>query len=101
SSWTATSTLFPYTTLFRSRDEGSLNGVYLKLRPQSPWLLNFGDMFRIGQEIIKLEALEQQPPGSDGVERLGSPRDGYVGRLALRSEEHTSELQSRENIVCR
>src|SRR5690606_19975457 len=65
------------------RDEGSLNGVYLKLRPQSPWLLAFGDMFRIGQEIIKLEALEVQPVGSDGVERLGSPRDGYVGRLAL------------------
>lgn len=65
------------------RDEGSLNGVYLKLRPQMPWLLKFGDLFRIGQEIIKLEALENQPPGADGVERLGSPRDGYVGRLAL------------------
>lgn len=65
------------------RDEGSLNGVYLKLRPQAPWMLKFGDLFRIGQEIIKLEALENQPPGADGVERLGSPRDGYVGRLAL------------------
>ncbi len=65
------------------RDEGSLNGVYLKLRPQAPWMLKFGDLFRIGQEIIKLEALELQPPGPDGVERLGSPRDGYVGRLAL------------------
>ncbi len=65
------------------RDEGSLNGVYLKLRPQMPWLLKFGDLFRIGQEIIKLEALELQVPGPDGVERLGSPRDGYVGRLAL------------------
>lgn len=65
------------------RDEGSLNGIYLKLRPQAPWMLKFGDLFRIGQEIIKLEALELQPPGPDGVERLGSPRDGYVGRLAL------------------
>jgi pSer/pThr/pTyr-binding forkhead associated (FHA) protein len=65
------------------RDEGSLNGVYLKLRPQTPWLLKFNDLFRIGQEIIKLEALDNQPPGADGVERLGSPRDGYVGRLAL------------------
>lgn len=65
------------------RDEGSLNGVYLRLRPQSPWLLKFGDMFRIGQEIIKLEALEGQSPGPDGVVRLGSPREGYVGRLAL------------------
>jgi pSer/pThr/pTyr-binding forkhead associated (FHA) protein len=65
------------------RDEGSLNGVYLKLRPQVPWPLNFGDVFRIGQEIIKLEALESQPPPQDGVERLGSPKDGFVGRLAL------------------
>lgn len=65
------------------RDEGSLNGVYLKLKPQTPWLLKFGDLFRIGQEIIKLEALEVHPAGPDGVERLGSPRDGYVGRLAL------------------
>jgi len=65
------------------RDEGSLNGVYLKVRPQVPWALNFGDIFRIGQEIIRLEALETTGPSPDGVERLGSPRDGYVGRLAL------------------
>lgn len=65
------------------RDENSLNGVYLKLKPQVPWSLRFGDIFRIGQEIIKLEALESQPVGADGVERLGSPRDGFVGRLAL------------------
>jgi pSer/pThr/pTyr-binding forkhead associated (FHA) protein len=65
------------------RDEGSLNGVYLKLKPQVPWPLNFGDVFRIGQEIIKLEALDNQPAPRDGVERLGSPRDGFVGRLAL------------------
>ncbi len=65
------------------RDEGSLNGVYLKLRPQAPWPLDFGDVFRIGQEIIRVEALEGQPMSNDGVERLGSPSDGYVARLAL------------------
>lgn len=65
------------------RDEGSLNGVYLKLKPESPWPLNYGDIFRIGQEIVKLEPLEGQPPTADGVERLGSPKDGFVGRLAL------------------
>src|SRR5690606_41459898 len=27
--------------------------------------------------------------------------DTYVGRVHFRSEEHTSELQSRENLVCR
>jgi pSer/pThr/pTyr-binding forkhead associated (FHA) protein len=65
------------------RDEGSLNGVYLKLKPEVPWPLNFGDILRIGQEIVKLEALDGQPPTADAVERLGSPKDGFVGRLAL------------------
>src|SRR5690606_41295418 len=29
------------------------------------------------------------------------PREAQRGRIRLRSEEHTSELQSRENLVCR
>jgi hypothetical protein len=41
------------------------------------------DMFRIGQEIIKYEPLTSQPVGADGVQRLGSPSKGYVGRIAL------------------
>jgi pSer/pThr/pTyr-binding forkhead associated (FHA) protein len=65
------------------RDEGSLNGVYVKLKPDAPWPLNFGDVFRIGQEIIRFERLEPQPPTADGVERLGSPAKGFIGRLAL------------------
>jgi len=65
------------------KDAGSLNGVYLRLRPQEPWPLEFGDMFRIGQEIVRLEELAQQPPTADGVRRFGSPSKGYVGRLAL------------------
>jgi pSer/pThr/pTyr-binding forkhead associated (FHA) protein len=65
------------------RDEGSLNGVYLKLKPQIPWALDHGDIFRIGQEIIRLEPLEAPPAPADGVDRLGSPKDGYLGRLAL------------------
>jgi pSer/pThr/pTyr-binding forkhead associated (FHA) protein len=65
------------------KDAGSLNGVYLKLRPQEPWPLEFGDVFRIGQEIIRFEELVQQPLSADGVRRFGSPSKGYVGRLAL------------------
>src|SRR5690606_41896657 len=34
-------------------------------------------------------------------ERLKAERDRTAQRLARRSEEHTSELQSRENLVCR
>jgi pSer/pThr/pTyr-binding forkhead associated (FHA) protein len=40
-------------------------------------------MFRIGQEIIKFEPLAPAPASPDGVERLGSPAKGYVGRIAL------------------
>jgi pSer/pThr/pTyr-binding forkhead associated (FHA) protein len=65
------------------RDAGSLNGVYLKLKPHEPCTLEFGDVFRIGQEIIRFEELVQQPPTADGVRRFGSPAKGYVGRLAL------------------
>ena len=39
-------------------DARSLNGVYLKIRPNTPWPLRFGDIFRIGQEILRLEKLE-------------------------------------------
>src|SRR5690606_40736354 len=69
----STSTLFPYTTLFRSQVfAGSAD-----LQPQlsrSPHL----------QPRRPLH-----PEGADAVE------------LSHRSEEHTSELQSRENLVCR
>jgi len=65
------------------KDEGSLNGVYLKLKPNDPWALEFGDIMRIGQEIIRLEALVGQGQSPDGVERFGSPARGYIGRLAL------------------
>src|SRR2546427_7464926 len=58
------STLFPYTTLFRSRGEGA------------------PDRAQAGKEILSL------------AHRL--PR-----RAQARSEEHTSELQSQSNLVCR
>lgn len=65
------------------KDEGSLNGVYKKLRRDEPVILKPGDIFRIGQEIIRFEALAPAPPAPDGVERLGSPAKGYIGRIAL------------------
>jgi pSer/pThr/pTyr-binding forkhead associated (FHA) protein len=65
------------------KDEGSLNGVYKKLARDVPVELRPNDVFRIGQEIIKFEPLTTQPVSTDGVERLGAPRKGYVGRIAL------------------
>ncbi len=65
------------------KDENSLNGVYVKLKPNVPWPLAYTDVFRIGQEIVRYEELRGQGPSADGVERLGSPAKGYIGRLAL------------------
>src|SRR5436309_7425385 len=67
------STLFPYTTLFRSRLDPS--------------------------------AHRQHPPGESPGCLQSFPRSARGKRRPAfrfeRSEEHTSELQSRENLVCR
>ncbi len=65
------------------KDEGSLNGVYKKLGRDLPVELRPNDIFRIGQEIIKYEPFSTQPASADGVERLGAPSKGYIGRIAL------------------
>src|SRR5690606_41475273 len=83
------STLFPYTTLFRS---------------------NFKKRHRVDQKdlasgahVLHLHIPLPRGDGAAGENRsrakveLVDPLEG----VATRSEEHTSELQSRENLVCR
>ncbi|MEO7330462.1 MAG: FHA domain-containing protein, partial [Minicystis sp.] len=65
------------------KDEGSLNGVYKKLRRDEPVLINPTDIFRIGQELLRYEPLTPLPATADNVDRLGSPSKGYMGRIAL------------------
>jgi pSer/pThr/pTyr-binding forkhead associated (FHA) protein len=65
------------------RDESSLNGIYRKIGRDEPVELAFNDIFRIGQEILRVEALQPMAKSADGVERLGSPARGYVARIAL------------------
>src|SRR5690606_41749926 len=85
----------PYTTLFRSADTGCA----------------FNDLQAAGHDIENAQisddavddALAGQRQGA-GFQNLGFA--GLVGVVhddddAARSEEHTSELQSRENLVCR
>src|SRR2546422_4430731 len=56
-----------------------------------------------GADVIKIES----PPGVDPNEAMGGPREGpdmqnlHRNKRAMRSEEHTSELQSRLHLVCR
>src|SRR3712207_7082331 len=77
------STLFPYTTLFRSAG----NGVVLKPSPLA---------CLCGERIARVFARAGLPEGLLRVVHGGAS----TGR-ALRSEEHTSELQSRQYLVCR
>src|SRR5688572_32721723 len=80
------STLFPYTTLFRSArsEDGSLVVEYERvIRQQAPAELR-----------LRVKA------GSDGLARVTLPR-AYLEKVRVRSEEHTSELQSQSNLVCR
>jgi pSer/pThr/pTyr-binding forkhead associated (FHA) protein len=63
-------------------DEASLNGVYLRIAADTPTELRDRSIFRIGQEIIRFERLHAAP-SKDGVEWMGSPNPGFVGRICL------------------
>src|SRR2546430_11342752 len=77
------STLFPYTTLFRSR-----------IGPRS-----------VRRKHLKDRGVEVQPCGNvlswiAGYQRRVEPQQ-VTAAPHIRSEEHTSELQSQSNLVCR
>src|SRR5690348_17622868 len=78
------STLFPYTTLFRS----SCNNRYPIRRLTTPLVIHaaFDALVRGEQQVVEL------PPQIVGLE---------VDEGEFRSEEHTSELQSPVHLVCR
>src|SRR3712207_7240386 len=77
------STLFPYTTLFRSVRRGALDG-----EPRVDHVLGrLGVGVEERQVVVEVRVVARQP----------AAQQGGVGR----SEEHTSELQSRQYLVCR
>src|SRR5687768_18142489 len=93
-----TSTLFPYTTLFRSRQ-----APHLVLGHQSQALVEI--LLRIdGDEVARGDLADRR---ALRVTPLRDRADGDVAvcdrapKLVARSEEHTSELQSRLHLVCR
>src|SRR3712207_7940868 len=80
------STRFPYTTLFRS------HRAY--------------DLFDLLAGELQLAALVELADGAEDLDERGRlPQGGDAARdgaqLVGRSEEHTSELQSRQYLVCR
>src|SRR2546429_6035867 len=78
------STLFPYTTLFRSLIAGPLLAEHAD-HCMAAWVVSH-------HNLAELLALRQQP--ALAIEYLCEAHQG-------RSEEHTSELQSRLHLVCR
>lgn len=65
------------------RDEDTLNGIYWRVEADVPHELVDGGVFRIGQEIIRFQAIPAVERDSDGVERMGSPNPGFLGRISL------------------
>ncbi len=65
------------------RDTGSLNGIYRKLKRDMPVEIRPGEIFRMGQEVLRFESIAAPAPPHDGVDRLGAPSKGYIGRIAL------------------
>src|SRR5258708_30428962 len=84
------STLFPYTTLFRSRRDTKKLSPYV-------WIV----LFSSSQSSVCLSSAallsirSWARPSSLELTRVSSREEG------LRSEEHTSELQSPDHLVCR
>src|SRR2546430_12344202 len=76
------STLFPYTTLFRSVLGHGVDHPARNLRPART--------IEIGHRMTVMHACERRKAAADLFD---------AGKL--RSEEHTSELQSQSNLVCR
>src|SRR3712207_8533768 len=85
------STLFPFTTLFRSkpRDDAQQGRLAAAARAEQRGQLPGRD-----REVDVLE-------GDEVAEALADAGDLDAHDAVSRSEEHTSELQSRQYIVCR
>src|SRR3712207_7914037 len=81
------STLFPYTTLFRSLTVQ--RGVLDCFAMTGTAALNV-----LGSSTV-------QAPGDFGVSGIYAEQNSTISLGTLRSEEHTSELQSRQYLVCR
>src|SRR5207249_10165095 len=85
---TPRSTLFPYTTLFRS---GTQNFQSTWRRLRSPSRFERSGVLNIHRRTTPTESLW----------KVSVERSEKLIRRGCRSEEHTSELQSRFDIVCR
>src|SRR3712207_8149196 len=82
------SPLFPYTTLFRSREDD----------PALPYADELYSTDRLHEALGEADFVAVTLPGTPETSRL---LDADAIAAMKRSEEHTSELQSRQYLVCR
>src|SRR3712207_9354406 len=94
------STLFPYTTLFRSTL--AVIQDHVTRRVSDLQLPHDCGVRRVGLLAV-LADQANQPLRNDQQHRGGKPPrvDSEFRQPLIRSEEHTSELQSRQYLVCR
>src|SRR5688500_19543720 len=85
-----TSTLLPYTTLFRSK---------IDLTTREYELLAY--FMRHPREVLSQEQILERVWEGEDINPESNVLHVYIGYLRTRSEEHTSELQSPCNLVCR
>src|SRR5262245_63193992 len=89
---TPRSTLFPYTTLFRSRAVADLGDAQQAYR------------LRVGNTTLSRQVsatLGELPYDAERLFEVIMGNNPWRHRLTQRSEEHTSELQSLRHLVCR
>src|SRR5699024_11886800 len=93
------STLFPYTTLFRSWRrswQAVIDNILDKMGE------NYDVIQRYDAEALWLEFLRKTYPSTPFIRKAGGWAAALEYSVAkMRSEEHTSELQSRFDLVCR
>src|SRR5688572_32453346 len=92
------STLFPYTTLFRSRNVERARMALVQLGRVRASLGDYEIAGQLIEAVLEEEGVAEETV-SEAAGVLGWAR-ALQGRYT-RSEEHTSELQSQSNLVCR
>src|SRR3712207_8270075 len=90
------STLFPYTTLFRSKERAEHVMIVDLERNDLAMLPGAGPV-----TVDELYAVRRWCDLWQAESTVSAPLTGPASLADLRSEEHTSELQSRQYLVCR
>src|SRR5205807_5082979 len=96
----ASSTLFPYTTLFRS--EKLVDELLSRKEFAELWVLKWAELLQIRtSNNVSYKAMLLYYNWLQEKIAKNVPVNEWVQDLLGRSEEHTSELQSPCNLVCR